>query len=37
MAATYSGMPYAQIVPNFPIITTGFHLDYGKKMDAKNK
>lgn len=33
MAATYSGSPFAQVVPNFPIITNYYHLDYGKKME----
>ena len=30
MAVTYSGAPFPQVVPNFPIVTTDNKLDYGK-------
>jgi hypothetical protein len=32
MAASYSGAPYVQVVPDFPLATDSYHLDYGKAV-----
>ncbi|OGU34925.1 MAG: hypothetical protein A2068_03190 [Ignavibacteria bacterium GWB2_35_6b] len=32
MAVTYSGSPFPQVVPNFPVITSDYELDYGNSM-----
>ncbi|MBI9072596.1 MAG: hypothetical protein JEY94_13420 [Melioribacteraceae bacterium] len=33
--ALQKNVPYPIIAPSFPMITTDYHLDYGKKMEAK--
>ncbi len=35
MAVLQEKMPYAQVVPDFPVVTTNFRLDYGTRMNVK--